>query len=63
MGAECRELRIEGGTLRITGASILPVETNYTVWLPDPWRYHGNRIVSVKLSQAEPSVVLPLEKV
>ncbi len=63
MGAECRELRIEGGTVRITGASILPVETNYTVWLPDPWRYHGNRIVSVKLSQAEPSVVLPLEKV
>ena len=61
MGAECRELTIENGSLKITGPDILPVETNYTVFLPEPRKYKGANTAEVTIPAGSPTVVLPLE--
>ena len=61
MGAECMELTIENGSLKITGTDILPVETNYTVWLPEPWKVQGTNTAEVQIPAGNPTVILPLE--
>lgn len=61
MGAECRELTIENGSLKIIGPDILPVETNYTVWLLEPWKEKGTNTAEVKIPAGNPTVILPLE--
>ena len=61
MGAECMELTIENGSLKITGTDILPVETNYTVWLPEPWKVQETNTAEVQIPAGNPTVILPLE--
>lgn len=62
MGAECRELCIREGRLRISAPGLSGNETHYTVLLPAGYSFRGKETLEVTILPDRPCVEIPLDQ-
>ena len=62
MGAECKRIAVEQGKLVMEKDVILPVDSQYTIWLPDDWNVKGKTIIEVVMHAQVTRIEVMLEK-